>query len=82
MATLTIRNVPDKLLRDLKARAEKERRSLNNEALTLLESADSCHKCGGSSNKSPNAVASGKSKPSAKCATMHVNCALQLARPR
>ena len=39
MATLTIRNVPDKLLRDLKARAEKERRSLNNEALTLLESA-------------------------------------------
>lgn len=37
MATLTIRNVPDELYELLKQAAERNRRSLNNEALVLLE---------------------------------------------
>lgn len=39
MATLTIRNVPDELHERLKARAERNRRSLNAESLLLLEQA-------------------------------------------
>lgn len=39
MATLTIRNVPDKVHERLKARAERNRRSLNSEAVVLLEQA-------------------------------------------
>lgn len=37
MATLTLKNVPDDLHRRLKARAERNRRSLNREAIRLLE---------------------------------------------
>lgn len=37
MATLTIRNVPDELYERLKQAAERNRRSLNNEAIILLE---------------------------------------------
>ncbi len=39
MATLTIRNVPDRIHERLKARAERNRRSLNSEAVLLLEQA-------------------------------------------
>jgi predicted nucleotidyltransferase/plasmid stability protein len=39
MSTLTIRGVPDDLHEALKARAERNRRSLNSEILVLLESA-------------------------------------------
>lgn len=37
MATLTLKNVPDDLHRQLKARAERNHRSLNREAIRLLE---------------------------------------------
>jgi plasmid stability protein len=37
MATLTIRNVPDDLYAALKERARRNRRSLNQEVLALLE---------------------------------------------
>ncbi|MCX7618935.1 Arc family DNA-binding protein [Tepidiforma sp.] len=37
MATLTIRNVPDELYAALKERARRNRRSLNQEVLALLE---------------------------------------------
>jgi plasmid stability protein len=37
MATLTIRNVPDDLYAELKARAARNRRSLNQEALSTIE---------------------------------------------
>ena len=39
MATLTIRNLPDALHERLKRHAEWHRRSLNNEAIVLLEQA-------------------------------------------
>ncbi|TMQ15849.1 MAG: plasmid stability protein [Candidatus Rokuibacteriota bacterium] len=39
MATLTIKNVPDKLVRRLKAQAAHHRRSLNLEVITCLEAA-------------------------------------------
>ena len=39
MATLTIKNVPDKLVRRLKAQAALHRRSLNLEVITCLEGA-------------------------------------------
>lgn len=37
MATITLKNVPNDLHRRLKARAEQNRRSLNREAILLLE---------------------------------------------
>lgn len=37
MATLTLKNVPDDLHRRLKERAERNRRSLNREAIHVLE---------------------------------------------
>ena len=37
MATLTLKNVPDDLHRRLKARAERNHRSLNREAIRCLE---------------------------------------------
>lgn len=37
MANLTIRNIPEELLRGLRQLSKKERRSLNSEALVLLE---------------------------------------------
>ena len=39
MPTITVRNVPDAVVRRLKARAERNRRSLNGEVVTLLEEA-------------------------------------------
>ena len=39
MATLTLKNVPDALHRRLKAQAERNHRSLNREAIRLLEDA-------------------------------------------
>ena len=39
MASLTLKNVPDDLLDRLRAQARRERRSLNQEALYLLEQA-------------------------------------------
>jgi plasmid stability protein len=39
MATLTLKNVPDDLHRRLKARADRNHRSLNREAIRLLEQA-------------------------------------------
>ncbi len=41
MATLTIKNVPDDLYARLKARAVRNRRSLNQESLAILEAIDS-----------------------------------------
>ena len=38
MATVTLKNVPDELVRTLKAEAKQNRRSLNQEALARLES--------------------------------------------
>jgi plasmid stability protein len=38
MATLTIKNVPEKLHKRLKESAAQHRRSINNEAITCLES--------------------------------------------
>lgn len=37
MANLTIRNIPEELLRSLRKLSQKERRSLNSEILILLE---------------------------------------------
>jgi plasmid stability protein len=37
VATLTLRNVPDDLYEDLKQRAAKHRRSLNQEVISILE---------------------------------------------
>ena len=37
MATITLKNVPEELHRRLKARAERNRRSLNREAIRCLE---------------------------------------------
>ena len=39
MATITIRNVPDSLLKKLKEQAKLERRSVNNEIIKILEDA-------------------------------------------
>lgn len=39
MATLTIKNIPDRLVRRLKAQAVVHRRSLNHEVIACLESA-------------------------------------------
>ena len=39
MATLNIKNVPDKLYSKLKARARRERRSISQEVLRILEEA-------------------------------------------
>ena len=39
MATLTIKNVPEKLHKRLKESAAQHRRSINNEAITCLEAA-------------------------------------------
>ena len=39
MATITIKDLPDKLHRQLKARALQQHRSLNSHILTLLEAA-------------------------------------------
>ena len=44
MATVTIKDVPDKLHRQLKARALQHRRSLNGEIIAVLEAAASVHK--------------------------------------
>ncbi|HIP73825.1 MAG TPA: Arc family DNA-binding protein [Anaerolineae bacterium] len=37
MATLTIKNVPDNVYERLKQQAKKNRRSINNEAIVILE---------------------------------------------
>jgi len=37
MASITIRNIPDELLDKIKERAKRERRSLNNEIIKILE---------------------------------------------
>jgi plasmid stability protein len=51
MATLTLRNVPDKLEASLKARAKRHRRSLNNETFAAMDLAgcngDRGHVCAG-----------------------------------
>ena len=39
MPTITVRNVPDAVVRQLKAQAERNRRSLNGEVVRLLERA-------------------------------------------
>jgi plasmid stability protein len=44
MATVTVKDLPDKLHRQLKARALKHRRSLNSEIISVLEAAASAHK--------------------------------------
>ena len=37
MASLTLKNVPDSMLRDLRRAAERDRRSINQEIIYLLE---------------------------------------------
>ena len=39
MATITIKNIPDDLYNELKERAARNRRSINNELITLIEQA-------------------------------------------
>ena len=39
MATLTIKNIPEYVLEGLRQRAKDNRRSLNNEAITIFEAA-------------------------------------------
>ena len=39
MATLTVKNIPDDVYHELKSRAEKHRRSLNQEIIACLEQA-------------------------------------------
>ena len=39
MSSLTLKNVPDELLEQLRSRAREQRRSLNSEAIILLEQA-------------------------------------------
>ncbi|WP_447973728.1 FitA-like ribbon-helix-helix domain-containing protein [Nitrospira sp. Kam-Ns4a] len=39
MATLTIKNIPDRVVKRLKARAAEHRRSLNHEVIACLEAA-------------------------------------------
>ena len=40
MASITIRNIPTDLLEKLRLRAKKERRSINNEIIKILEDAN------------------------------------------
>lgn len=47
MRALTIRNIPDETYRALVARAQRNRRSLQQECLLLLERARSLEKAGG-----------------------------------
>ncbi|MCZ6801011.1 MAG: hypothetical protein O7F12_11030 [Nitrospirae bacterium] len=42
MASLTLKNVPQPLLRQLKAQAARHRRSLNHEVIVCLESLTQC----------------------------------------
>jgi plasmid stability protein len=44
MATVTVKDLPEKLHRQLKTRALQHRRSLNSEILAVLEAAASAHK--------------------------------------
>ena len=44
MATVTVKDLPDKLHRKLKARAVQHRRSLNSEIIAVLEAAASARK--------------------------------------
>jgi antitoxin FitA len=44
MATVTVKDLPDKLHRQLKARALQHRRSLNSEIIAVLEAATSYQK--------------------------------------
>jgi plasmid stability protein len=44
MATVTVKDLPDKLHRQLKARARLHRRSLNSEIIAVLEASASAHK--------------------------------------
>ena len=44
MATITIKNVPDDLYELLKARAQANRRSINNEAIMCIERAVRSHR--------------------------------------
>lgn len=44
MATVTVKDLPDKLHRQLKVRALQHRRSLNSEIIAVLEAAASAHK--------------------------------------
>jgi plasmid stability protein len=44
MATVTVKDLPEKLHRQLKARALQHRRSLNSEIIAVLEAAASAHK--------------------------------------
>ena len=37
MASITVRNIPDSILRKIKALSQIERRSINNEIITILE---------------------------------------------
>ena len=37
MASLTVRNIPEDLMKDLRVLSERERRSLNNEVIVVLE---------------------------------------------
>lgn len=39
MATITIKNIPDDLYEELKAQAAANRRSINNEVITIIERA-------------------------------------------
>lgn len=44
MATVTVKDLPEKLHRQLKARALRHRRSLNSEIISVLEAATAAHK--------------------------------------
>lgn len=50
MSSLTLKNIPDTLLESLRIRARAQRRSLNSEAVLLLEQAMSGDLCGSSAN--------------------------------
>ena len=47
MATVTLKNVPEELVRRLKQEAKQNRRSLNQEALARLESSLTAHRLSG-----------------------------------
>lgn len=44
MASITIKNIPDELYEELKARAATNRRSINNEVIMIIERAFRSHK--------------------------------------
>lgn len=44
MASITIRNIPDELLDKIKERAKRQRRSLNNEIIKILEDSQNANK--------------------------------------